>query len=93
MLLHCVLTHSRRVGRTASQYGIKTTTVYTIPDSRSQHALSSPFAINLGDPPEYLNGEKIIEAAIAHGCSGIHPGYGFVGNYSRRVVQIDLSVS
>ena len=70
----------RRVGRTASQYGIKTTTVYTNPDARSQHALSSPFAVNLGDTSEYLNGEKIIEAAKKYGCLSIHPGYGFVGN-------------
>lgn len=74
------LTFSRRVGRTASQYGIKTTTVYTKPDARSQHALSSPFAINLGDTSAYLDGDRIIEAAIKHGCSSVHPGYGFVGS-------------
>lgn len=71
----------RRVGKTASQCGIKVTTIYTDPDARSQHALSSPFSINLGDPSAYLNGDKIIEAATLHGCTGIHPGYGFVRNY------------
>ena len=69
---------NRRVGKTASHYGIKTTTVYTIPDARSQHALSSPFAINLGDVSAYLDGDKIIEVAKQNGCVGIHPGYGFV---------------
>ena len=69
---------NRRVGKTASQYGIKITTVYTNPDARSQHALSSPFTINLGDASAYLDGDKIIEAAKKHGCTGIHPGYGFV---------------
>lgn len=68
----------RRVGKTASQYGIKIATVYTNPDARSQHALSSPYAINLGDASAYLDGDKIIEAAKKHGCTGIHPGYGFV---------------
>ena len=67
------------MGKTASQLGIRTTTIYTDPDAQSQHALSSPFAINLGDPSAYLNGDKIIEAARLHGCAGIHPGYGFVG--------------
>ena len=67
-----------RVGRTASQYGIQTTTVYTDPDARSQHALSSPFSINLGDPSAYLDGDRIIEATKQHGVTSIHPGYGFV---------------
>lgn len=66
------------MGRTAARYGIKTTTIYTDPDARSQHALSSPFSINLGDPTAYLDGERIIRAAKQKGCIGIHPGYGFV---------------
>lgn len=72
------LRNSRRVNKTASHYGIKTTTIYTEPDARSQHALSSPNAVNLGHSSAYLDGDKIIEAAKVHGCTGIHPGYGFV---------------
>ena len=73
-----MLKTSRRVNKTASHYGIKTTTIYTEPDARSQHALSSPNAVNLGPSSAYLDGDKIIEAAKRHGCTGIHPGYGFV---------------
>lgn len=68
----------RRVGRTATEYGIRTTTIYTDPDANSQHALSSPFAVNLGDASAYLDGDRIIEVAKQHGCQGIHPGYGFL---------------
>lgn len=67
-----------RVGRTASQYGIRTTTLYTDPDRHSQHALSSPFAVNLGSTDQYLNGSRIIEVAKQHNCQAIHPGYGFL---------------
>lgn len=67
-----------RVGRTASQYGIRTTTLYTDPDRHSQHALSSPFAVNLGSTDQYLNGSRIIEVAKENGCQAIHPGYGFL---------------
>ncbi|KAF2164731.1 hypothetical protein M409DRAFT_67827 [Zasmidium cellare ATCC 36951] len=67
-----------RVGRTASQYGIRTTTLYTDPDRLSQHALSSPFTVNLGSTDQYLNGNRIIEVAKEHGCQAIHPGYGFL---------------
>lgn len=67
-----------RVGKTASQYGIRTTTLYTDPDQNSQHALSSPFAINLGSTDQYLNGDRIIQLARENGCEAIHPGYGFL---------------
>lgn len=68
----------RRVGRTAGEHGIRTTTLYTDPDAQSQHALSSPFNVNLGASNAYLDGDKIIEVAKAHGCDSVHPGYGFV---------------
>ena len=67
-----------RVGKTASQYGIRTTTLYTDPDRNSQHALSSPFAVNLGSTDQYLNGDRIIQVAREQGCQAIHPGYGFL---------------
>nr|POF22317.1 methylcrotonoyl-coa carboxylase subunit alpha, mitochondrial [Quercus suber] len=67
-----------RVGRTASQYGIRTTTLYTDPDRTSQHALSSPFAVNLGSSEQYLDGARIIQVAKEQGCQAIHPGYGFL---------------
>ncbi|KAL9085912.1 MAG: hypothetical protein Q9165_007395 [Trypethelium subeluteriae] len=71
-----------RVNRTASEYGIRTTTLYTDPDARSQHALSSPFAVNLGSPTAYLDGDRIIDVAKEQGCDGIHPGYGFLSENS-----------
>lgn len=71
-----------RVGRTASQYGIRTTTLYTDPDRLSQHALSSPFAVNLGSTDQYLNGARIIQVAKENGCEAIHPGYGFLSENS-----------
>ncbi|KAF1919468.1 carbamoyl-phosphate synthase L chain, ATP binding domain-containing protein [Ampelomyces quisqualis] len=66
-----------RVGRTASEYGVRTTTLFTDPDAHSQHALSSPFSVNLGDPSAYLDGDRIIQIAKEQACQGIHPGYGF----------------
>lgn len=66
------------MGKTASDYGIRTTTIYTEPDAESQHALSSPFSVNIGDPAAYLDGDKIINVAKQQRCTGIHPGYGFV---------------
>lgn len=75
---------SSRVGRTAAQHGIKVTTLYTNPDSKAQHALSSPYAFNLGDTSAYLDGDRIIEIAKREGCQGVHPGYGFVRTSPKR---------
>ncbi|KAF2430831.1 3-methylcrotonyl-CoA carboxylase subunit alpha [Tothia fuscella] len=83
-----------RVGRTATDYGIRTTTIYTNPDSHSQHALSSPFAINLGDPSAYLDGDLIIKVAKQQGCEGIHPGYGFLSEnptFARKCTEAGLT--
>ena len=81
------------MGRTAAKHGVRTTTIYTDPDAKSQHALSSPFAFNLGDPSAYLDGDKIIEIAKREGCNGIHPGYGFLSEnsaFAKRCTEAGL---
>ena len=67
-----------RINRTASSHGIRTTTLYTDPDARSQHAHCSPFSFNLGPTSAYLDQDKIISIAKQQGCQAIHPGYGFL---------------
>ncbi|KAL4872463.1 hypothetical protein BDV12DRAFT_143810 [Aspergillus spectabilis] len=82
-----------RVGQTAAEHGIRVTTLYTDPDSRAQHALSSPFAYNLGPVSAYLDGDRIIEIAKAQGCQGIHPGYGFLSEnseFARKCTEAGL---
>ncbi|KAF2398064.1 3-methylcrotonyl-CoA carboxylase subunit alpha [Trichodelitschia bisporula] len=83
-----------RVNRTAATYGIRTTTIYTNPDARSQHALSSPFSVNLGDPSAYLDGERLIAVAQREGCQAIHPGYGFLSEnaaFAKRCSEAGLT--
>ncbi|KAH8588112.1 3-methylcrotonyl-CoA carboxylase-like protein subunit alpha [Bisporella sp. PMI_857] len=82
-----------RVGRTASELGVRCTTIYTDPDAKSQHALSSPFAVNLGAANAYLDGERIISVAKEQGCQALHPGYGFLSEnsaFAKRCVQEGL---
>ncbi|GAD97670.1 3-methylcrotonyl-CoA carboxylase subunit alpha (MccA), putative [Paecilomyces variotii No. 5] len=82
-----------RVGRTASQHGIRITTLYTDPDAKSQHALSSPSAFNLGHTSAYLDGDRIIEIAKKEGCQAIHPGYGFLSEnatFAQKCTQAGL---
>jgi 3-methylcrotonyl-CoA carboxylase alpha subunit len=79
-----------RVTRTAAQHGVRTTTLYTNPDAKSQHAHSSQWAYNLGDTGGYLDQEKIIEIAKLQNCTAIHPGYGFLSEnaaFARRCTE------
>jgi 3-methylcrotonyl-CoA carboxylase alpha subunit len=82
------------VNRTASGCGIRTTTVYTDPDRLSQHALSSPYSVNLGETSAYLDGDRIIQVAKENGCKGIHPGYGFLSEnpaFARKCSEAGLT--
>lgn len=82
-----------RVGRSAALLGVRCTTIYTDLDSRSQHALSSPFSVNIGDQSAYLDGERIISIAKAHGCQALHPGYGFLSEnstFAKRCIEEGL---
>jgi len=70
-----------RIIKTARRLGIKTVAVYSDADRDALHAALADEAIRIGPPPapeSYLNGNKIIEAALASGAEAIHPGYGFL---------------
>jgi 3-methylcrotonyl-CoA carboxylase alpha subunit len=46
--------------------------------------------VNLGDASGYLDGERILRAARAHGAQAVHPGYGFLSEnagFARRCAE------
>ncbi|PKK84540.1 MAG: pyruvate carboxylase subunit A [candidate division Zixibacteria bacterium HGW-Zixibacteria-1] len=66
--------------------GIPTLAVYSTADKDAVHARSAGEAVEIGPPPpneSYLSIPKIIDAAKAHGCDAIHPGYGFLAENPR----------
>ncbi|MEN6319809.1 MAG: biotin carboxylase N-terminal domain-containing protein [Syntrophaceae bacterium] len=70
-----------RIARTCKRMNIKTVAVYSQVGSRSLHVREADESAYLGGsrPEEsYLAKEKVIDAALAHGCQAIHPGYGFL---------------
>ncbi|KAK6510121.1 hypothetical protein TWF481_004834 [Arthrobotrys musiformis] len=79
-----------RVHRTAQKLGTTTTTLYTDPDAHAEHALVSPYSVNIGPPSAYLDIEKIVRVAKERGCDAIHPGYGFLSEnatFARRCTE------
>jgi propionyl-CoA carboxylase alpha chain len=85
-----------RIIRTCKRLNIKTVAVFSEIDSRSLHVREADEAVYLGPSPSkssYLLKEKVIEAAVQHGCQAIHPGYGFLSEnaeFADAVVQAGL---
>lgn len=82
-----------RIIRTCKRLGIGTVAVYSDADIRSLHVQLADETTYIGGSPSqesYLNAEKIISAAVASGCTAIHPGYGFLSESQQfaRAVEI-----
>ena len=79
-----------RIIRTCRRLGIRTIAVYSAADAGALHVTLADESYPIG-PSEaarsYLRPEAIIEAALAHRASAIHPGYGFL---SERVELAEL---
>jgi len=70
-----------RVAATARRMGIRTVAVYSEADAGAKHVAVCDEAVLIGPAAakdSYLRGDRIIEAARAHGAQAIHPGYGFL---------------
>src|SRR5271165_6878274 len=70
-----------RVARALDELGVASVAVYSELDRDAPHVGRAGEAYNLGDGPaaeNYLNVEKILDAARRSGAEAIHPGYGFL---------------
>lgn len=69
-----------RLIRAIQELNYDAVAVYETPDKESRHIRIADEAILLGDGPrcDYLDIDKIIQAAKKSGAVAIHPGYGFL---------------
>ncbi len=70
-----------RIIRSAHAMGVETVAVYSDADKQALHVKKASAAIHIGDAAaaaSYLDGQKIIQAALDSGAQAIHPGYGFL---------------
>ncbi len=83
-----------RIVRTARAMGIGTVAVYSDADAGSAHVAMADRAVRIGPAPaaeSYLNGARIIEAALATGAEAVHPGYGFLSENPDFVEAVEAS--
>src|SRR5690606_4289628 len=74
-----------RIIDAAHDLGIETVAVYSSADKNAQHVKKAGQSVCIGPPSpseSYLVSEKLIDAALATGARGIHPGYGFLSENS-----------
>ncbi|WP_036256001.1 acetyl/propionyl/methylcrotonyl-CoA carboxylase subunit alpha [Methylocapsa acidiphila] len=70
-----------RIIKTARRLAISTVGVYSDADREALHVALADEALRIGPAPareSYLEGVKIIAAALAAGAEAVHPGYGFL---------------
>jgi propionyl-CoA carboxylase alpha chain len=88
---------AQRLLNLASDLGIRSIAVYSDPDRGAEHTLAADLAVALPGTTAtetYLDGERIIAAALAHGADAIHPGYGFLSenpDFAAAVVDAGLT--
>ncbi|HEY4450458.1 MAG TPA: acetyl-CoA carboxylase biotin carboxylase subunit [Solirubrobacteraceae bacterium] len=70
-----------RIVRALEELGVASVAVYSELDRDAPHVRRAGESYNLGDGPaaeNYLDVEKILDAARRSGAEAIHPGYGFL---------------
>jgi acetyl-CoA carboxylase biotin carboxylase subunit len=86
-----------RVMRTCRRLGIRTIAVHSDADATARHVREAEEAVLIGGarPAEsYLDGGRIIRAALAARAAAVHPGYGFLSedaNFARAVTAAGLA--
>jgi pyruvate carboxylase subunit A len=84
-----------RIMRAAQELDIKTVALYEETDKTGMHIMRADEAVCIGSGPrkDYLNIDRIIQAAKASGAEAIHPGYGFLAenpNFSKQCTDAGL---
>lgn len=70
-----------RIIRACKEMGIATVAVFSQADADALHVALADQSICIGAPEaaeSYLNGSRMISAALVTGAQAIHPGYGFL---------------
>ncbi len=84
-----------RIMRSAQELDLKVVAIYEETDKDAFHIMRADEAVCIGPGPrqDYLNIDKIIQAARETGAQAIHPGYGFLSEnpeFPEACAQADI---
>lgn len=86
-----------RILRACRESGIETVAVYSRADAQALHVQLATQSVCIGPAhaaESYLNQNALLSAALATGCDGIHPGYGFLSenpDFADACVEVGLT--
>lgn len=83
-----------RIIRTLHDLGCEAVAVYSDADRGAAHVRLADQAVRLGPAPadeSYLQGARIIEAAVSTGATAVHPGYGFLSERADFAVAAEAA--
>jgi 3-methylcrotonyl-CoA carboxylase alpha subunit len=86
-----------RVAATARRLGVRTVAVYADADAGARHVQACDEAVHVGGSAprdSYLQGPRIVQAALDAGAQAIHPGYGFLSEneaFARACAEAGLA--
>lgn len=85
-----------RIARACADLGIRSVAVYAEDDAASLHLRRADLALPLKGRgvPAYLDRRQLISLALEHGCTAIHPGYGFLAenvDFARDCLEAGLT--
>jgi urea carboxylase len=81
-----------RIIRTLDRLGIASVAVYSDADRASPHVGMAAEAVRIGPPAagaSYLDGPRLLEAALTTGADAVHPGYGFLSENADFAAAIE----
>jgi 3-methylcrotonyl-CoA carboxylase alpha subunit len=83
-----------RIIRTCRRLGVETVAVYSDADAGALHVALADSAVRIGPAPvreSYLDGARIIRAALETGAEAVHPGYGFLSENPEFVDAVETA--
>ena len=81
-----------RIIRSLHKSGRKAIAIYSTADRGAPHVRLADQAVCVGEAAaaqSYLQADRIIQAALDHGASGIHPGYGFLSENAKFAQAVE----
>lgn len=85
-----------RIMHACRELGVRAVAVYSDEDTGALHVRAADDAVHIGAgmlADTYLDGPRLVEAALAAGVAAVHPGYGFLSEHApfcRQVVDAGL---
>ena len=80
-----------RVLRTCRRLGIEAVAVATDPDADLQWLGDADQVVSIGGKRAYLDADALIQAAVDHRCSAVHPGWGFLSENPTFAARCEAS--